>query len=170
MNDSDYLQRANSAALRYLSYRARSEAEVRARLRRQYPSDVIEQVIQNLKDQSLIDDSDFARLWTRSRDSHRPRSSSAIRRELLSKGVNRDIAQFATGELDDDDSAYRAGAKIAQRLQDVDFSTFRRKLWGHLKRRGYGDSVSRKTIFRLWKDYRHNGEEATDVSPEAGNL
>ncbi len=162
MNDSDYFQRASAAALRYLSHRPRSEAEVRTRLRRQFPPYIIERVIEDLKDQSLLDDSDFARLWTRSRDSHRPRSLSAIRRELLAKGVDQDLARQAVRFLDDDDSAYRAGAKLARQMQATDFSTFRRRLWGYLKRRGYGDSVSRKTIFRLWKDYRHESEQAPD--------
>ena len=152
MNESDIFLRANSAALRLLSHRPRSAGEVRLRLRRRFPDPVIEQVIERLSEQSLVDDSEFARLWKESRDSSSPRSSAAIRRELLLKGVDRDIAESAVHDMDDDDSAYRAGLKLTRRLPKKDFQTFRRKLWGYLQRRGFSHSVARLTVQRLWEE------------------
>jgi regulatory protein len=154
MNDSDSIKRATAAALRFLAYRSRSEAEVRTRLRRHFPSHVVEQVIQDLSEQDLLDDSKFAASWAESRDSNKPRSAYKIRRELVSKGVEKDIAGEAVRHLDDEDSAYRAGLKFARKLRDADHLTFRRRLWGYLRRRGFSESVARQTIKRLWSEQR----------------
>ena len=156
MNDSESFQRATSAALRFLSYRPRSEAEIRARLRRRFPAHVIEQVMESLADRSLTDDARFARLWADNRTALNPRSGAAIRRELVSKGVDRDVAEAAVGDVDDQESAFLAGAKPARRLEQADFATFRRRLWGYLKRRGFSDSTVRNTIARLWDERQGN--------------
>jgi regulatory protein len=152
MNDSESFQRACATALRFLAYRPRSEGEVRTRLLGRFPDDTVEQVMQTLADRALVDDSRFARLWADDRDSFSPRSRSAIARELLSKGIDSDLAEVATRELDDHDSAYRAGLKHSRRLQRDDFATFRRRLWGFLRRRGFDYSVSKQVIGRLWNE------------------
>ncbi|MCH8206874.1 MAG: regulatory protein RecX [Chloroflexi bacterium] len=174
MNDDEAFKRAMAAALRFLSYRPRSAAEVRSRLRRRFPHSLAERVIESLAEQSLVDDSKFARMWRDSRDSTNPRSAMAIRRELLSKGVSRDIADEATREVDDRDSAYRAGIKHARRLEEADFRTFRRRLWGYLMRRGFSGSLVRDTVARLWDERsdaharRHDGPLDSSVATRAG--
>ena len=168
MNDSESFQRASAAARRLLSYRARSKAEVRVRLRQRFPSQIVEQVIDDFVEKQLLDDSSFADLWTNSRESFRPRSASIIKRELLSKGVDRDIAEAAVQDVDDDDSAYRAGAKIARRLDTLDFDSFRHKLWGHLQRRGFSGSVTRRAVERLWSE-RQSAESQSPVNTEPGS-
>ena len=149
MNDSESFQRANAAASRLLSYRPRSKALLRGRLSRRFPAHLVDRVIESLTEQALVDDVKFAELWTDSRDSLNPRSASAIRRELLSKGVAGDVADAAVRDIDDHDSAYRAGLGPARRLEQADVATFRRKLWGYLQRRGFSGSVTRHTIGQL---------------------
>ena len=109
MNDTEPHQRATAAALRFLSHRPRSKEEVRTRLRRSFPADVVDQVIDDLTERSLVDDSSFAKLWRDSRDSFNPRSATAIKRELISKGVAGDLAQRTVDDLDDMDSNTPAG-------------------------------------------------------------
>ena len=92
MKDGEAFKRATSAALRFLSYRARSEAEVRTRLLRRFPLQTVDLVLEDLTRQGLVDDSEFATLWKQSRDAHRPRSAFLIRRELVAKGVAGDVA------------------------------------------------------------------------------
>jgi len=161
MNDSEPFQRATSAAHSFLSYRARSEAEVKTRLLRRFPLDVVNLVLENLTRQGLIDDSEFALLWKQSRDTHRPRSAFLIRRELLAKGVEEELASQAVANVDDTDAAYRAGQKFTRRLYDVDFQKFSARLGGHLRRRGFSGSVSRAAVTRLWSEFdRQEGESA----------
>ena len=127
---------------------------------RRFPSEVIEQVVTALKEQSLIDDAKFAHQWRDYRDRIKPRSASAIKRELVQKGVARDTAETAVTDMDDYDSAYRSAAKPAMRLNDADFVTFRRRLWGHLERRGYSYAVTRRTVDQLWDEIQESRVES----------
>ena len=167
MNDSEPFQRASAAASRFLSYRPRSEAEVRGRLSRRFPPHVVERVIESLTEQALVDDVKFAELWTDSRDSLNPRSASAIRWELISKGVAAEVAEVAVCDIDDHDSAYRAALGVARRVDQADIATFRRKLWGHLQRRGFSSSVTRRTVGRLWDEQQANSTR-TSLDTESG--
>lgn len=161
--DSEQIRRASAAALRHLSRRPRSEAEVRARLRRAYPPDVVERVIQSLCAQSLIDDRAFARLWADSRLRNKPRSAYMVKRELLGKGVAAEIADSAISGFEDEDTAYRAASAYAPRLRNADYNAFHRRLYGYLARRGFSASVSRRVVSRLWDE---RSQDAPDCAEE----
>ena len=152
MDEEKTLEKATSLALRYLSYRPRCEFEVRGRLRRRYDEQVAESVIERLKEQGLLDDRAFAHDWSQGRVSSRPRSAALIRRELLDKGVDRETVQATVETLDDEESAYNAGLRAAASLADADYTTFRRRMWGYLHRRGFGQSIIRRTVGRLWEE------------------
>ena len=152
MDEEKTLEKATSLALRYLSYRPRSEFEVRGRLRRRYDAQVAESVIERLKEQGLLDDKAFAHAWSQDRMSSRPRSAALIRRELLEKGVDREMVQAAVETLDDEESAYSAGLRAVTPLAGADYTTFRRRLWGYLYRRGFSQSIIRRTTRRLWEE------------------
>ena len=164
MSDSEPFKRASVAARRLISHRPRSKGEIRGRLRRAFPPEVIERVMVYLADHDLVDDSKFAQLWRDSRASSSPRSAAYIIRELVHKGVSRDIADETVGDLDDQVSAYDAGLKFARRLNKADSPTFRRRLWGHLRRRGFGNSVARHTIDRLWDEHPWAEREPSGVT------
>ena len=158
MNDSEPVKHARAAAQRLLAYRPRSEAEVRTRLSRRFPPCAVDGALDSLKRAGLVDDDAFARLWTDSRVSHRPRSAALIRRELLEKGVSRETAEAATEGVDDAENAYRAGLRWLPSLAAADYDTFRRRLWGRLERRGFPQSLIRETVARLWEERGGEGE------------
>ena len=161
MSDTEPFKRAHAAALRFLSHRPRSEAEVRTHLHRRFSATLSQRVVESLKEDSLLDDSAFALLWKESRVSHRPRSAWAIKRELAAKGVRKGLAEEAVRDVDDYDTAYRAGLVPARRIGAADLATFRRRLWGFLRRRGFSESVSRQTINRLQADVGAQAEPWT---------
>ena len=117
--------------------------------------------MQGLKDQAMVDDAAFARAWTDSRDSLKPRSAWAVKRELTARGVDSSVAAEAVGTIDDEDSAYRAGLSHSRKLTGQDLDTFRRRLWGFLRRRGFSDSISRHAISRLWDEMSDGRGELT---------
>ena len=155
MNDSQSGHRAHAAALRFLSYRPRSESEVRDRLLRRFPHNVVQQVVSDLCKHGLIEDGEFSRLWTSSRVRFKPRSAKAILYELLQKGVQRHVAEEAVCGVDDHENAYRSASKISRKLQGAEFCAFQRTLWGHLRRRGFQNSVAREVISRIWEDQKN---------------
>ena len=141
-----------NAGLRFLTSRPRSEDEVRRRLSRRFPHDLVDQAITVLRGRGLLDDGEFARFWCRNREQHRPKGASAIRWELLRLGVTREVVEEALGETDEEEGAYRAASKVLKRLASLDQGTFRRKLVAHLRRRGFDMGTVNRTVQRLLQE------------------
>jgi regulatory protein len=147
--------RCLSAATRVLTYRPRSEFELRERLyKRGFSEDSIEAAITRLKNQGFVDDVAFARFWKENRELFSPRSQWLTGLELRKKGVAEDVIDEVVRDTDDDDSAYRAAQKKAHRLPLSDYETFRRRLGEFLKRRGFSYDVIRRTVRRLWQEVK----------------
>jgi regulatory protein len=150
---SDHFHRCLNAATLYLSYRLRSESELRERLhRRGFDGDTLEAVITRLKEQGLVNDMAFAQFWRDDRESFSPRSRWLTRLELRRKGVANDIIDQVVEAIDDDDSAYRAALSKARSLPRSDEQSFRHRLGEYLKRRGFSYGVINHTVERVWQD------------------
>jgi regulatory protein len=149
----DSRERAYQQALLFLSYRARSESEIRQNLsKHEIPPDVIEQTLERLRENRLADDNQFARAWVENRNTFRPRSRRALQMELRQKGLSDETSQSALEGLDEEALAYEAGLKKARRLQSEEWSGFRKKLSEHLARRGFPYSVIAFVVSRIWKE------------------
>ncbi len=149
----DHYHRCLTAAAHYLSYRPRSEFELRERLhQRGFDGDSVKAVLAKLKEQGLVDDTAFAQFWKDNRESFSPRSRWLTKLELRRKGVANDIIDQVVDAIDDDDSAYRAAQSKARSLSLSDYQSFHRRLGEYLKRRGFGYGVINHNIERLWQE------------------
>ena len=147
------LQNCLDAALHYLSYRPRSETEIRQRLqRRGFEEGLVDATIDTLKRCGLVDDVAFAEFWKDNRLSFSPRSRKLVQLELRKRGVSAETAEEVTSELDDEASAYQAGMKKMRSLTSADYDEFRLRLTGYLRRRGFSYQVVRQVVERLWLD------------------
>ena len=149
---SELVQRCLNSALRFLSYRPRSEAETRMRLRRGFDEETIDRVILQLKARQMIDDVAFAQFWREDRESFSPRSERMLKLELRRKGIATEVINEVLEGIDEGEDAYRAGQKKARSLSREDRDAFRRKLGGFLKRRGFSYEVANHAIERLWRE------------------
>ncbi len=150
---ADRYHRCLQAAADYLSYRPRSEFELRGRLhQRGFDDDSVAAVLVKLKEQGLIDDTAFAQFWKDNRESFSPRSQWLTKRELRQKGVADNIIDQIADTIDDEDSAYRAALSKARSLPLADYQSFYRRLSDYLKRRGFGYGVIKHTVERLWPE------------------
>jgi len=149
---SDHFHRCLNAAAHYLSYRPRSESELRERLHRRGFDDSVEAVITKLKEQGLVNDMAFAQFWKDNRESFSPRSQWLTKLELRQKGVDGDIIAQVVDAIDDTDSAYRAALSKARSLPLSDYQGFRRRLGEYLKRRGFSYGVINHTVERMWQE------------------
>ena len=154
---ADNFQCCLNAAMHYLSYRPRSEFELRERLcRRNFDGDSVEEVLARLKERGLVDDTGFAQFWQDNRQAFSPRSSSLTRLELRRKGVAEEIIGQVVSTVSDGESAYRAALGKARRLPVSDYQSFRRRLGEYLRRRGFSYGVINNTVEQLWQEMRES--------------
>jgi regulatory protein len=155
----DERERAYQQAMLFLSYRARSESEIRQNLNKHgFTQDASEQTLARLRENQLVNDKQFADAWVENRNTFRPRSRRVLQMELRQKGLSDEAAQSALEGLDEETLAYEAGLKKARRLQSEAWSEFRKKLSEHLGRRGFPYSVIAAVVSRIWKETHAEGK------------
>ena len=143
----DERNRAFERAVRFLSYRPRSQVEVERHLRRKaIAEDVIGDVIARLKRAKYLDDEEFARFWLENRERFRPRGRRALRYELRQKGVSDEIITRLLDEVDDDVAAWLAIEGRLTRWAHLPGGEFRQKVAGYLSRRGFDYSTISVTL------------------------
>lgn len=149
---ADVLEQARECALRFLTPRPRSRAEVHQYLaKKKFAADVIEQVIGRLSEVGLIDDAAFARYWVENREQFRPRAVRALRIELKRKGLAETDIATALKSVDERESAYRAAQARAYRWRNLTHREFLNKMTAFLMRRGFEYAVAHDTAQRVWQ-------------------
>ncbi|MBN1146513.1 MAG: RecX family transcriptional regulator [Anaerolineales bacterium] len=149
-------------ALRFISYRPRSEAEMRQKLaEREVSEENIEETLQRLKRAGLLSDGNFAQQWVESRSAARPRGRRALAYELEQRGVDRQTIDQALASVDEEELAYQAACKRARRLKDLEWKIFRHKMFRFMAQRGFDYEVCSQVISRVW-DELHNNENPSN--------
>ena len=152
----DELQKAKAAAYHYLSFRARSVKEVRDKLEeKDYPEEIVAQVIADLERQRFLDDCEFARRFVEARLA-RANGSRKLAQDLRRKGVGSEIIdeilkEFA-GELDSNERAVELLGKQAWRYRGLECDKAKRRMLGFLARRGYDADMARKAVDQVWQE------------------
>jgi regulatory protein len=153
LQTEDSQEKAYQQAMLFLSYRARSEAEVRKNLEKhEIPPAVIDQLIERLREEHLLNDEQFAQDWVANRSEFRPRSRRALTVELRRKGLTEADIRSATEAVNEESLAYAAAQKRVRRLEGLEWIEFRKKLSEFLARRGFGYEVIAPTVKRLWAE------------------
>jgi len=147
------VQRCLAAAYHYLSYRPRSESEIRERMqRRGFAVETIDAAIARLREQSLLDDEAFAQFWKENRESFSPRSKWLTKLELRRMGVTNDVIDQVVASIDDGENAYQAALQKTRRGTPADYPSFRRRLGDYLRRRGFNYEVIGHTVEKVWQE------------------
>jgi regulatory protein len=153
LSDNSSLQGCLDAAYRYLSYRPRSEAEIRHRLhQRGFADETAEKAIAKLKEQNLSDDFAFAQFWKDNRLSFRPKSKRLIKKELRDKKVALEIIEQVIEDIDDEKIAYKLGSSRLPALANLDYPDFYRRLSSYLTYRGFSYEVIKRTVALVWQE------------------
>lgn len=158
----DEVYRARDAALRLLAHRARSVAELRQRLeRRDIAAPVVDTTLAWLDERGYLDDRAFAESFVRDRLRLRPRGKRGLLQELRRKGVDPATAEAATAavlteeSVDQVELAIDAGHAWARKNVSLmagsagsveDRQRARRRLYGHLGRRGFDAAAVRSAV------------------------
>ena len=157
--------RVREAALNLLSYRMRTRSELKRRLRQKdFRPARIDLCLDQLEAKGFLNDEAAATAFIRDRLRHRPRGKARLSSELRSKGldadtVNRVINDVFENEGTDDLLLARQVAEGWLRRQNQDTvktladtahsqsrEKVRRRLYGHLTRRGFRGDALRTAI------------------------
>lgn len=139
-------------SLKFLSYRPRSEKELRdSLLRKKSPPEISEKIISLLKEQQFLNDEEFAKWWIEQRTSFKPRSKRVLQVELRQKGIADDIIIKYLNEeeetkVSDLEQALRLLRKKAPRYQHLERDALYSKLGGALARKGFSWDVIKQAI------------------------
>lgn len=151
LRDEDAYRQALGQALRWLSFRPRTEAEIASRLAQGGVEPLaVARVVARLAELRLVDDAAFAEWWVSGRSAHRPKGTRALSYELRARGVAPALIADAVEGLDEHDLAQRLALHLAPRYARADRSAFERRLGGLLQRRGFAADVIRAAIEAAW--------------------
>ncbi len=137
---------AKEYALRLVSYRLRSEKEVRARLaEKEFHPAVIDRAIGHLQSSGVLNDNKFARAFVNQILMRKPSGRALLQRELRSKGIPRetiqDILHETLGEEEELHLAREAVRKILKRYRSsripMDEKKKQKRIESFLVRRGF---------------------------------
>ncbi len=153
-----------NAAFRFVSYRPRSEKEVRDFLRKKLTQWKIsatlttDKVIERLREYGYLDDKKFTSWWIEQRNTFKPKGQRLLKQELLHKGISRALIdeELAFGSdnvnsdrrqnrllLSEKELARQAVQKKLDRWRILPTIDRKKKVFGFLTRRGFSsDTIS----------------------------
>lgn len=149
----DSFERYYLHAIRLLSYRARSEKEVRDNLLKKKSSpEITERIISKLRELKFLNDYEFAKAWIQSRSRSRPKSIGVLQMELRQKGVEKEIIQRVMHDasifelVNDHAQAKALAAQKIHKYLNLSRDKIYQKLGGLMGRRGFSWEVIKSAI------------------------
>ena len=145
--------RTYDRALNMIALRARSASELRRLLiRKGEDIEYVDVAIDRLVRAGFLDDSSFAKQFTRSKVAGAGLSRRRVQQELARRGVSREVAESAIAEVfveenvDEDGTLERVARKKLKTLGRFDATVQRRRLYAFLARRGYDSDAIARTV------------------------
>ena len=159
----DQVERLYEKAIKFLSYRPRSEKEIKDNLlqklwktdkgeeEKKNFEDSISEVIKKLKKIGQIDDAEFARWWVEQRTRFKKTSPRILKAELLKKGIKKELIDqiFSEISINPLDLALETARKKLKNYQNTNPKTFREKMSRFLAAKGFDWEVIKKTVDTL---------------------
>ena len=148
------LGRAKARALKLLTVKSRTEAEMERRLKELgYDDAVVAPVIAWLRSLWYRDDEAFAVEWVRARGPGKRLGARRLALELRRKGVAGPVAERAARgvtQADEEAWAFELAAKKLSSMGELPREKTMRRIYGLLERRGFGREVIARVLSRLF--------------------
>jgi len=155
--DDDLIPLLNIAFF-YLKFRPRTIKETRDHLYKKvktthWSHEAVDKVISHLIELKFLDDKAFIDFLVRSRTGTKAKGIYAIKQELYSFGVDRELVDeyFSNFEINEEELAEKTLSKIWPRIKSLPKQKRFEKAASHLQRRGFGFDISKKIIEKLTK-------------------
>ncbi|MBI4546978.1 MAG: RecX family transcriptional regulator [Ignavibacteriae bacterium] len=160
IQSSEELSHAKEKALKFLSYRLRSEKELRTKLReKEFPPNIIDEVIDHFRSLGLVDDRKFAQSLVHDLQLRRPAGKKLIQQKLRLKGIAQPIIQEVIAECmssdDEQELAVQAAQKLLKRYRSsrkkIDPKKQQQRIAQFLARRGFDWSTVSPVLHQIFK-------------------
>jgi regulatory protein len=154
--DADIVHKARQYALKLLSYRGRSEKELKERLiKKGITRLVASSTINYLKHVGLIDDKTLAETLKREALTTKLLSQNGARRFMINRGIPREFVNMVLShdENEDIENARRLVDKKLRSYKNYSPETAKRRLHGLLFRRGYSFEIIKRVLnYKTFKE------------------
>lgn len=150
--------------LRFLSFRPRSEKETinylsqkiaksqNISFKQAQESLIIKSIMKKLKKYNYLDDGEFAKWWVRSRIKSKPKGPFIIKRELMVKGINKEIINAVLSKYPNQtEIAQRAVEKKLKSWKNLPDLDFKKRVYSYLSTRGFGFETIKEAFAFLKK-------------------
>ncbi len=152
----DFFIDAKRIALAFLNYRARSEKEIRDRLKREdIPEGVTTRVLEFLGEYGLVNDGAWSKAFVNDKLNRKPVSAKQLEIALSQKGVSKEVIGQTLEELNsrqtDEERAMLAAEKRWQRIlrTESDARKQKQKLYTFLASRGFSFAIIEQTYKQI---------------------
>ena len=169
----DARETANQITNSYISYRPRTETEIRNHLQKKdIPDQTINEIVNRLKEIGIINDQIYTQRWIESRLASRPRGRRGLQKELRQRGIPDNMITQALDKanIDEEQIAFQAAEKQIHKYQNLDRNTFRNKLSRYLLQRGFSYDAISNVVSRVWEEFMSGNIKRENHLIEEENL
>jgi len=144
-----------NATIRYLSFRPRSEKEIRDYLKKKNANEkTIGLIVEKLKEYKFLDDAEFARRFIEQRIKIKPKAWRIIKLELIRKGISKEIIETIiledqAPEINDGETALKLAEKRIERLKNEPRQKQYEKMFRYLASKGYNYDIIKEVVDRI---------------------
>ncbi|PKR84514.1 recombination regulator RecX [Heyndrickxia camelliae] len=149
----DEIRKGVNSAIQYLSYRMRSEKEVKEHLKKKdFNEEIIKEVLHTLYKLNYLNDLEFAIAYVRTQMNTTKKGPEVIKLELKNKGISNEMIETSLLEFKEDhvlSSAIALVEKTVKQNKKVPERLLRQKVEQALIRKGYTIEIIREAMEQI---------------------
>jgi regulatory protein len=145
-----------TSAINCLAKRIHSERELKTKLQqKKYNPEIINQVVDELKERELIDDYKFSLIFIEEKTRTKLWGEKKIKSELLKKGINNEILSRVMSEKFPGDNTLENAVELAsKKIKSISYKNLEKrklaeKVYAFLASRGYDYQVSKEAVEKV---------------------
>lgn len=171
INFEDEVRKAFNKSLDFLSFRMRSENEVRQKLKdKEYGEAVIDEAIKKLYTLNFLDDRAFSEALMRTQMKSAKKGPKAIQQDMQKKGIDKQVQKDVLASYSDEEQLELAkgiAEKIADKEQTKTPRQIEQKISDTLMRKGYSYALIKLAVADL--DLEKDEDQWTDIVAAQGD-
>ena len=147
-----FYEKFYNRTLRFLSYRPRSEKEIKDFLKRKKVNELLaSKILKKLRELNFVNDEEFTKWWIEQRTGSRPRGLRLIKLELKQKGISEEMTTAIIHDSrfiiqKEEEFARKALEKKLKTWRRLSKEEFREKAVAFLLRRGFAFDTIKQAV------------------------